>query len=111
MKVVSSCICVLTDRLVFNGGAGHAEIQFAVLLYAGVDQSLHGAFILEQQEGVACIKHSRVIGADQATKKLTVFLEFNVLIIVITLLLFCCSKKKIQETLQIWLTKTEPQLY
>lgn len=88
-KVISSCICVLTDRLVFNGGAGYAEIQFTVLLYAGVDQSLHGAFILEQQEGVACIKHSRVIGAAQTTKKLTVFLEFNVLITVIMIPYFC----------------------
>lgn len=35
------CVCVPTDRLVFDGGAGHAEVQLAILLDAGIDQSLH----------------------------------------------------------------------
>lgn len=47
-------VCTPTDRLVFDGGAGHAEVQLAVLLDAGIDQSLHGALVLEQQEGVSC---------------------------------------------------------
>lgn len=34
-------VCVLTDRLVFDGGTGYAEIQLAVLFDAGIDQSLH----------------------------------------------------------------------
>lgn len=46
--------CAATDRLVFDGGAGHAEVQLAVLFDAGIDQSLHGALVLEQQEGVSC---------------------------------------------------------
>lgn len=44
---------VPTDRLVFDGGAGHAEVKLAVLLDAGIDQSLHWALILKQQEGIA----------------------------------------------------------
>lgn len=52
-----------TDRLVFDGGAGHAEVQLAVLFDAGIDQSLHGALILEQQEGVSWRKHSAIIYA------------------------------------------------
>lgn len=55
------CMWVSTDRLVFDGGAGHTEVQLAVLLDAGIDQSLHGALILEQQEGIAYTKYSRVI--------------------------------------------------
>lgn len=46
--------CAPADRLVFDGGAGHAEVQLAVLFDAGIDQSLHGALVLEQQEGVSC---------------------------------------------------------
>lgn len=34
-------VCVPTDRLVFDGGAGHTEVQLAVLFNAGIDQSLH----------------------------------------------------------------------
>lgn len=62
---VSMCafVCVPTDRLVFDGGAGHTEVQLAVLFDAGIDQSLHRALILEQQEGVAYTKYSRVIHA------------------------------------------------
>lgn len=48
------CVCAPTDRLVFDGGAGHAKVELAVLLDAGIDQSLHGALVLEQQEGVSC---------------------------------------------------------
>lgn len=59
-------LCVLTDWLVFDGGAGHAEVQLAVLLDAGVNQGLHGALVLEQQEGVACAEYSTVIQAAQA---------------------------------------------
>ena len=40
-------------RLVFDGGTGHAEVQLAVLLDAGVNQGLDGGLLLEQQEGVA----------------------------------------------------------
>lgn len=58
---VCTCVRAATDRLVFDGGAGHAEVQLAVLFDAGIDQSLHGAFILEQQEGVTCGKHSAVV--------------------------------------------------
>lgn len=65
MCVYVCCVraCTPTDRLVFDGGAGHTEVQLAVLLDAGVDQSLHRALVLEQQEGVACAKHSRVTQA------------------------------------------------
>ena len=45
--------------LVLDGGAGHAEVQLAVLLDAGVDQRLDGGLLLEQQEGVAW-RRSRV---------------------------------------------------
>lgn len=37
----SERVCVPTDRLVFDGGAGHTEVQLAVLFNAGIDQSLH----------------------------------------------------------------------
>lgn len=50
------CVCLHvfpTDRLVFDGRAGHTEVQLSVLFDAGIDQSLHGALILEQQEGVS----------------------------------------------------------
>lgn len=57
------CVCAPTDRLVFDGGAGHTEVQLAVLLDAGIDQGLHRALVLEQQEGVACAKRSEVTEA------------------------------------------------
>lgn len=34
-------VCVPTDRLVFDGGARHTEVQLAVLFDARIDQSLH----------------------------------------------------------------------
>lgn len=43
-----------THRLVLDGGAGDAQVQLAVLLDAGVDQSLDRALVLEEQERVAC---------------------------------------------------------
>lgn len=69
-------VCAPIDRLVFDGGAGHAEVQLAVLFNAGIDQSLHGALILEQQEGVSCRKHSAVIYA-AVRKRGGVTLEFS----------------------------------
>ena len=45
-------ICVHTDRLIFDGGAGHTQIELPVLLDAGLDQGLDGALVLEQQEGI-----------------------------------------------------------
>lgn len=58
---MGACVraCAPTDWLVFDGGAGHTEVQLAILLDAGIDQGLHRALVLEQQEGVACTKHSR----------------------------------------------------
>lgn len=53
--------CVPTNRLVFNGGAGHAEVQLAVLFDAGINQSLHGALVLEQQKGIACRKREEAV--------------------------------------------------
>ena len=41
-----------TDRLIFDGGAGHTQIELPVLLDAGLDQGLDGALVLEQQEGI-----------------------------------------------------------
>lgn len=72
------CVCVHapTDRLVFDGGAGHAKVQLAVLFDASIDQSLHGALILEQQEGVSCRKHSAVIYA-AVRKRGGVTMEFS----------------------------------
>lgn len=58
---VCACICAPTDWLVFDGGAGHAKVELAVLLNAGIDQSLHGALILEQQEGVSCTKTASLL--------------------------------------------------
>lgn len=43
---------VWTYRLVFYGGAGHTEVQFAILLNAGIDQGLNRALVLKQQECV-----------------------------------------------------------
>lgn len=56
-------MCVFTDRLVFDGRTGHTEVKLAILLDAGIDQSLHRALVLEEQEGVACTKYSRIICA------------------------------------------------
>lgn len=113
-----------TDRFVFNGGAGDAQIEFTVLLDAGVDQSLHGAFILEQQEGVACIKqqglfellrpHTQklfIIWHNPAGTECADYWDHD------TLLLFTYSNnKKNNAARRIWLTKasdnkkTEPQM-
>ena len=41
-----------THRLVLYGRAGDAQVQLAVLLDAGVDESLNRALVLEEQEGV-----------------------------------------------------------
>lgn len=64
------CVCVSTDRLVFDGGTRYTEVQLAVLLDAGIDQSLHWALILEEEEGIACTKHSEVIQAAGDTEPL-----------------------------------------
>lgn len=56
------CLCACTDRLVFDGGAGHTEVQLAVLLDAGVNQSLHWALVLEEQEGVAYRVQAELFG-------------------------------------------------
>lgn len=42
-----------THRLVFDGGAGDAQVKLAILLDAGIDQSLNGGLFLEEKEGVA----------------------------------------------------------
>lgn len=42
-----------THRFVFDGGAGHTQVQLAVLLHAGVDQGLDRGLLLEEQEGIA----------------------------------------------------------
>lgn len=41
-----------THRFVFDGGTGHTQVEFSILLDAGVDQGLNGGLFLEQQEGV-----------------------------------------------------------
>lgn len=43
-----------THRLVFDGGAGDAQVQLPVLLDAGVDEGLDRALVLEQQERISC---------------------------------------------------------
>ena len=43
----------LSHRFVFDGGAGHTQVELAVLLDAGVDQGLDRSLLLEEQEGVA----------------------------------------------------------
>ena len=43
----------LTHRLVFDGGTGDTQVQFAVLLNAGIDQSLNRALVLKQQECIS----------------------------------------------------------
>lgn len=91
------CACVLTDRLVFDGGAGHTEVQLAVLFDAGIDQSLHWALILEQQEGVACAKYSGVIhAAGDAKHWQRVMLEFSAVITVAVCLIttFCIHSRR-----------------
>lgn len=42
-----------THRLVFDGGAGDTEVQLAILLNAGINQSLHRALVLKQQESIS----------------------------------------------------------
>lgn len=42
-----------TYRFVFDGGTGYTQVEFAILLDAGVDQGLNRSLFLEQQEGVA----------------------------------------------------------
>lgn len=99
-------VCVPTDRLVFDGGAGHTEVQLAVLFNAGIDQSLHWALILEQQEGVAYTEYSRVIhAAGEAMYRQRVTLEFRAVITatvsVITthfLLIPSCGERKRSNT-------------
>lgn len=57
MSKAGGCLQTMpTDRLVFDGGTGDAQVQLAILFDAGVDQSLHRALILEEQEGVTCAK-------------------------------------------------------
>ena len=46
--------CSATHRFVFDGGTGHAQVQFTILLDAGVNQGLNRGLLLEQQEGIAC---------------------------------------------------------
>lgn len=48
-----------THRLVFDGGAGDAQVQLAVLLNAGINQGLNGALVLEQQERISWQKVGR----------------------------------------------------
>lgn len=43
-----------TNRLVFDCGARDAEVEFVVLIDAGIDQRLHRALLLKQQERVTC---------------------------------------------------------
>lgn len=41
------------NRLVFDGGAGDAQVELPILLHTGFNQSLHRALLLEQQECVS----------------------------------------------------------
>lgn len=40
-------------RFVFDGGTGYTQVELAILLDAGIDQSLNRGLFLEEQEGVA----------------------------------------------------------
>lgn len=41
------------DRFVFDGWTGYTQVEFSILLNAGVNQSLNRGFFLEKQEGIA----------------------------------------------------------
>lgn len=43
-----------TYWFVFDGGTGYTQVELAILLDAGIDQSLNRGLFLEEQEGVAC---------------------------------------------------------
>lgn len=56
-----------THRFVFDGGAGDTQVQFAVLLDAGIDQGLNRTLVLEQQE---CVPYTRIRRwSDECTQK------------------------------------------
>lgn len=42
-----------THGLVFDGGAGDAQVQLSILLNAGVNEGLDRAFVLKQQECIS----------------------------------------------------------
>lgn len=42
-----------TYWFVFDGGTGYTQVELAILLDAGIDQSLNRGLFLEEQEGVA----------------------------------------------------------
>lgn len=54
MFILGRSSCVSTDRLVFDGGAGHTQVKLAIFFDAGINQSLHRALVLKQQEGIPC---------------------------------------------------------
>lgn len=43
----------VTHWFVFDCGAGDTQVQLAILLDAGIDQSLNGGLFLEEKKGVA----------------------------------------------------------
>lgn len=43
-----------THWFVFDGGTGYTQVELAILLDAGINQSLNRGLFLEEQEGVAC---------------------------------------------------------
>lgn len=49
-----------TNRLVFDCGAGDAEVEFVVLIDAGIDQRLHRTLLLKQQERVTYTQSLRL---------------------------------------------------
>lgn len=49
----------LTHWFVFDGGTGDTQVEFAVLLDAGVNQSLDRGLLLEEQEGVSWKRRQR----------------------------------------------------
>lgn len=55
----------ITYRFILDGWAGHTQVQFPILLQAGIYQSLHWALLLEQQESIALGRKKQNGGRDQ----------------------------------------------
>lgn len=48
-------------RFVFDGRTGYTQVELAILLNAGIDQGLNRSLFLEEQEGIAWKKKSKLI--------------------------------------------------
>lgn len=53
INLICTSFSFAAHRFVFDGGTGDTQVELAILLDAGVDQSLNRGLFLEEQEGVA----------------------------------------------------------